>query len=453
MKASLAADITPTKLRNGAPEALAGLCRHRGAAVFAYCRRAVGDDAATVAAGAFAEFRRAIQVPGSLTSGRQAEALLRGVALRAALSHLRGANDPFGPPPARCDASDVEIVGYLEKALAPADYEGVAAHIAGCPSCTALLQRLQDAETAFALEAGTRLPVPVAEQILTALVGAAPVESHGGDKTAVRDEAVRLLTGEEASSHAAGGPPPAPARTPPPPAPPTSPPPRSPSLQPDPDPPQERPAASQRAPRRPRWRLPSFERGHFGPSRSAMVLRGLVKLVAVVAVASAAGIGLGVGIAELTGDDAPPTAPAVAPTSSTPRATTTTSAITAPAATGKVRVEILSATARPAADGAARGARLTVRARVVNASGRAIAPQPPSLLIDDVRPAIAPEPAGTAAALLAPSLATGATAEGTLRFDLPTASPSDLTTARVRLQIAGKFIVLSPTVAQSASAG
>ena len=414
LKASLAAEITAAKLRSGAPAALAGLCEHRGAAVFAYCRRIAGDDAAAVAAEAFAEFRRAIQAPGSLTSGQQAEALLRGVTHRAALSYLRGAADPAEPPPA------------------------------------ADLQRLQDAEPAFEVAHGTPVPVAVSQQILTAMVRAAPVESHG-DETAVRDEALRLLTADAPSSAAAVEPPP-----PPPPVPLVEPPPRpaEPPLQPGPEMPQERPAAtSARTPRRPRLQLPPFGRVPFAPGRSARLLRGVVKLAAVVAVASAVGIGLGIGIAELTSDDDAPAAPAVAPTSSTPSATTATSAATAPAATTKVRVEVLSATARPPADGAAQGARLAVRARVANDSGRTISPKQPALLVDDLRVAVAPESSSTATALLAPSLATGATAEGTLRFDIPTATPSDLTIARVRLQISGKFIVLSPKLAQPASAG
>jgi hypothetical protein len=451
LKASLAAEITPAKLRSGAPGALAGLCEHRGAAVFAYCRQAAGDDAAAVAAEAFAEFRRAIQAPGSLTNGEQAEALLRYATLRAALSYLRGGTGLLEPPPAAdCDALDVEIVGFLDKSLAPAHHDVVAAHIAGCRSCAALLMRLQEAEPAFAVETGRPLPVAVAEQILTALVRAAPVGSHGGDETAVRDQAMRLLTGEAVSAAAPVEPPPPPAPAPPPPPPVAR---ASPTPPPNPDPPRDRTAASWRSPRGPRLRLPSFGRAHFGPHRSAILLRGAVKLVAVVAVASAAGIGLGVAIAELTGDDAPSTAPAVAPTSSTPRATTTTSAATPPVATPKVRVEVLSATARPPADGAAPGARLTVGARVSNASGRAITPERPSLLVDDLSVAVAPESSSTAAALLAPSLDTGATAEGTLRFDIPTVSPGDLTRARVRMQIAGKFVVLSPKLAQSASAG
>ena len=55
----------------------------------------------------------------------------------AASPHRIRATDP-----GRLRRTDIEIVGYLEKALAPAHHESVAAHIAGCPSCAALLQRL-----------------------------------------------------------------------------------------------------------------------------------------------------------------------------------------------------------------------------------------------------------------------------------------------------------------------
>lgn len=402
----------------------------RGGAVLAYCRQAAGDDAAAeVAAEAFAEFRRAIQAPGSLTSSHQAETLLRGVTRRAALSHLRGETDLFAPPPpADCDASDVDIVGYLEKALAPAQHKVVAGHIAECRSCAALLMQLHDAEPAFAVANGVPLPAPVARRILTALVRAAPVGSDGGDETAVSDEAVRLLTGEEVSTAALVQPQPVALPASPPPTPPPTPP-----LQPGPDRLQARPAATERAQRGPRrLRMPSFGRERFGPGRSAMLLRGVVKLVVVLVAAGVVGIVLGLALAELTGDDAAPTSPAVAPTSSRARGSTTTSAA-APAATGKVRVEVLSATARPPADGAAQGARAAVRARAANVSGRAITPKPPSLLVDDLRVAVAPESSSTAAALLAPSLDMGATVKGTLRFDIPTASPSDLTAARVRM--------------------
>lgn len=298
MKVDLATEITPAKLRSGGPAALAGLCDRRGAAVFAYCQQAAGPDGgAAVAAEAFAEFRRAILPPGSLTSGAQAETLLRAASRRTALVHIRGAaaGGVGQPLPAVCAAADDEIVRYLEKTLAPADHEVVAAHVGHCRSCTLLLQRLKDAEPAFtAAKPGTPLPLPVADQILTALVLAAPVDSHDGDETAVRDEALRLFTATHAPEAAQPAQPPAqpppPAAAPPPPPPPPLPPPVQ--ARPQAPRPQAPPAAGGGSPhrRRPRLRLPSFGRERFGPSRSAMLLRGAVKLLAVVVTAGAAGI-------------------------------------------------------------------------------------------------------------------------------------------------------------------
>jgi len=337
VKVDLATEITPAKLRSGGPAALAGLCDRRGAAVFAYCQQAAGPDGgAAVAAEAFAEFRRAILPAESLTSGAQAETLLRAASQRAALVHIRAA-------------------------------------AAG----------------------GVGQPLPA----------------------------------------------------PPPPPPPLPPPvqarPQAPR-------PQAPPAAGAGSPRRrrPRLRLPSFGRAHFGPSRSAILLRGAAKLVAVLVAAGAAGILLGLAMAELTGDDAAPTPSAAVPTSSTPRATTATAATTAPATTEKVRIAVRSATARPPANGAEQGSRLTVRASIENAGGRAIRTKQPELLVDDLRVAAAPESRGTGGELPAPSLADGATAAGTLRFDVPLSSPSELTTARVRVRLAGKIVVLSPNLAR-----
>jgi hypothetical protein len=95
--------------------------------VYAYCREAAGsEEAAAVAAEAFTEFRRAILPAGALTSGAEAERLLRAVSRRAALAHIQGHDTP--PAPARCNAADNEILAYLERTLAPADHEAVAAH-------------------------------------------------------------------------------------------------------------------------------------------------------------------------------------------------------------------------------------------------------------------------------------------------------------------------------------
>jgi hypothetical protein len=248
------------------------------------------------------------------------------------------------------------------------------------------------------------------------LVAAAPVGSRAGEEAAVRDEALQLLTAEEepaVESPVTAAPPPAEAPPPPlvqarPPAP---------------------PAAGGRIRRRPRLRRPSFGRDPFGPSRTAMLLRGFMKLVAVVVAAGAVGVLLGIGMAKLTGDGDAST----------------------PSAAEMVRVVVRQATARPPANGAEQGSRVTVRATVENASGRAIRLPPPTLLVDDLRLAVATGSGGTGGELLVPSLADGAVAEGTLRFDVPSMSPGDLGAARVGLRLAGKIVMVEPMLGESAA--
>lgn len=444
--------ITPAKLRSGAPDALAALSASRGAAVFAYCQRAVGrDDAVEAAAEAFAQLRIAILPPGSLTSKEQAEQLLRSVMRRTALSHLISAPDRDHPPGvAGCADRGSELLGYIEKTLTPADRSVVAAHIGRCQSCAEILRRLQVAENAFKVNSGTEVPHSVAREILTALATAAPVAYHDGDAIAVRNEALLLLDREAGNTA-------------------TDPAPAPPCVEKDPhddprpaeEPPAERPSARRPsdAPRthpRPRAapmpqepppavrdpglldRLRSRTgREHLGPSRTGMLLCAATRVAVVVATAGAAGILLGVGIAALTGADGTQSSQPIPPTESTP-------------AVGgdRLRVDVASTTVTPASIDAVEGARVRVRVTVQNSSARAVRPQAPRLLVDDIR--IAPEPAsaGSAAALLAPALDAGATAKGTLRFDLQSRTATELAAGRVRLRIAGKVVVLEPVLAE-----
>lgn len=325
---NVAAHIMPAKLRSGAPETLAALCDRRGAAVFAYCRRAAGDEAAVAAAAeAFAQFRRAIQPADALAGKGKAELLLRSATRRSALVHADHAAAMWEADAGTegCEVRGAALLVYVEGALGPAEREVVATHVRQCTACAAVLRRLQDAEAAFDVKPGTPLPIPVAREILTALVDAAPVASHGASATAVRDEALRLLTAEDGPAAVAPAPP---APTPPDDvddaSPPLAPPPPAVPPTPTQAPPQTPPAAGHRVPRRPGLRLASFGRERFGPGRSAMLLRGVAKFVAVVVLAGAAGIGLGIAIAELTGDD--DASPATAPTSSAPGTTTTAAA-------------------------------------------------------------------------------------------------------------------------------
>jgi len=305
-KVNVAAHITPPKLRSGEPAALAALCDRRGAAVFAYCERAAGPEAAVVAAAeAFAQFRRAIMPAGALPGKDHAETLLRSATRRCALVHAEAASAgrrEGNEDTDECDGQEAAILVYVEGGLAPAEREVVAGHVAQCGTCAAVLRRLQDAEAAFDVKPGTLLPVPIAREILTALVRAAPVTAHGGDESAVRDEALRLLI--DVSS-----PQPAP-RVPPEPSPTAamtwpepSPTPLVASQAPVPPRPTRPPVIATPKPgriARLRDRLPALGRERYAPSLPAMLLRGAVRLAAVVVAAGIIGILLGMALSKLT---------------------------------------------------------------------------------------------------------------------------------------------------------
>jgi len=314
-------------LRSGDPDALAALCDRRGGAVLAYCERAAGSEAAVgAAAEAFAQFRRAILPAGALSSKDQADQLLRSAARRCAQVHAEDASaDREGTADTdECDGQEAAILVYVEDGLAPAKREIVAAHVVKCGTCAAVLRRLQNAEAAFDVMPGTPLPVPVAREILTALVRAAPVTAHGGDENAVRDEALRLLIDGESQQPAPRIPPgPGPTATVASPEP--SPIPLVASQAPAPPRPLQPAVIATREPgrlARLRDRVQLVGRERYGPSRPAMLLRGAVRFAAVVIAAGVIGILLGLGLSKLTADDATPSPAPVVSTSSAPSATT-----------------------------------------------------------------------------------------------------------------------------------
>lgn len=181
-----------------------------------------------------------------------------------------------------------------------------------------------------------------------------------------------------------------------------------------------------------------------------MILRGVMKLVAVVALAGAVGAGLGIGLAELTGGDDPPSVAPAASTPTTPTATTPTATTPASPAAGteKLPVEIIDVIARPAKRGA-EGARLTVRVRAENNTGKILRRARPTLIVDGDSIAAAADTDGVAGKLLAPSLGSGESAKGTLRFGIPATTDDELATAKVRLRIFGKRVAIKPVVAES----
>jgi len=271
-------------LRDGEPEALAVLCQRRGPAVLAYCEQVTERAHATEAtAEAFAQFRLAILSPGALGGAQHAEALLRSATRRAALARGVASRTGSERSPARkgCEEREIELLAYLDDALAPADREELAAHGIACASCAATLRQLEAAEHAFEAALKAPLPRPVAEAILTALARAAPVTAREGNASAVRDEALLLLTADDVA-------PATPVKR----AEQTS---RVDDLSP-------LPASASHRPMMQRLRpsLPRLGDAWLRPGRSSALMRGAARFVAVVVMAGAAGILLGMGIAELT---------------------------------------------------------------------------------------------------------------------------------------------------------
>ncbi|MDQ3722092.1 MAG: hypothetical protein M3376_03275, partial [Actinomycetota bacterium] len=194
------AEITPAKIRDGDPRALAALCDRRGAAVFAYCAQvAARGHAADAAADAFARLRASVVSPGEV-SGVEGDALLRHMVRRAAAwrgSNAMAARDG-NPVSESCAAQESELVAYVERSLSRADRVGVDEHLTQCDFCTAALRRLEAGERAFERPLRAALPLGVVEELLRALVVAAPVRACGGNAAAVREEALRLLTRDRA---------------------------------------------------------------------------------------------------------------------------------------------------------------------------------------------------------------------------------------------------------------
>jgi hypothetical protein len=132
------------------------------------------------------------------------------------------------------------------------------------------------------------------------------------------------------------------------------------------------------------------------------------------------------------------------------------SSTTAPpaAATGpKLRVDVLSAVAHPILGATTDRALLSVHVRVNNAIGRATRPKPPVLVVNGARVPLAPSASAAAGALLAPSIAEGSTADGTLRFDVASMTARALTKARVRLLVVSKNVTLRPLLRGATTAG
>jgi len=198
----VASDITRSMICDGDPGALAALCERRGVAVFTYCVHVTrSGDAAIAAAEVFAAFRAAIAAPGDLTA-IDAETLLRSITRRTAGLRAVDATGPDGEdmaPRNGCAGRDIDLVQLVSGLLAGEERRAVDAHVAACSACKVVLGRLEAAESAFDRSSGTALTLRLAEELLGALIAAAPVRAHGGDRVSVFEAAMSLLAGDGAA--------------------------------------------------------------------------------------------------------------------------------------------------------------------------------------------------------------------------------------------------------------
>ena len=202
-----------------------------------------------------------------------------------------------------------------------------------------------------------------------------------------------------------------------------------------------------------------------------MLLRGLVKLVALVVVAGGCGVAIGYALSKVSGEDddrasavgagatdtpAPPstTTPARTATTSRPPGAATTSepepsAATAPATTttpagalGEVQVRVLGAILRHAGtvDGRQRRrARLTMRVQAVNEGDETVTVERPVVAIGKVR--VRTDTAADTADAQVGELAGGETKAATLRFELAGDATEKITIdRRARINIAGRSL-------------
>lgn len=175
------AGVTPRGVREGDPDALAGLCARRGGAVLSYCERVVQPGLAVrAAADAFARFRLAViaaEDPNALdpettllNAARHAAAALArrapaGTSLRA---RLRGRAET-------CDLVPRLLAARADGTLGEADRNRLRRHLTRCAHCKTTETATRDAERLYRDPPSRPLPPAAAASIVAALAAAGPI--------------------------------------------------------------------------------------------------------------------------------------------------------------------------------------------------------------------------------------------------------------------------------------
>lgn len=239
------AAVTPAGVRDGHPDALAGLCARRGPAVLAYCEHIVGDGHAVIAAAeAFRRFRAAVVQAPDL-AGLNPEALLISATRTAAAAHVPQPPQPpevlrhvaHRPATGWCGDVPTLLAARANRRISRIDLARLEQHLSGCPACRAPEARFNAAERAYRDPPATQMPLPTTAAIIAALATAAPIRAVAAEASSMNGPLAPL---EPLAATA----PPEPPASPAPPSPPAAPvveslpPPAPPAAAPPPPPPE-----------------------------------------------------------------------------------------------------------------------------------------------------------------------------------------------------------------------
>ncbi len=195
-----AATVTPDAVRDGDPDALAGLTERRGPSVLAYCRLVAAEGTATAAAAdAFARFRSAVADADDpyavnpeallLSATRHAAAQRSGASGTASVARLIVRR----PAQATCAVVPHLLVARAEGVIYDDDAARLDRHLETCAACRRRREHFEAAERAYRDPPSQPLSPEVAATIVAAMIAAAPINGVEGGAAGARAAAEQRL--------------------------------------------------------------------------------------------------------------------------------------------------------------------------------------------------------------------------------------------------------------------
>lgn len=161
--------MTPVGVRDGDPDALAGLCERRGPAVLAYCEVVVGHaQAASAAAEAFGSFRAGVVATDDLAN-------LNPEALLISATRHTAARYAGGEAPQQCARVPALLAARADRSITLADYDWLQEHLPDCWTCRAPVARFEAADRAYRDPPVAPFAPETTAAIVAAMTAAAPV--------------------------------------------------------------------------------------------------------------------------------------------------------------------------------------------------------------------------------------------------------------------------------------